>query len=170
MEQNKFVQYILSWEGGYVNDPNDKGGPTNKGITLTTFQSVYGKNKTITDLKNMSTEQWWTIFKTKYWDRYKADQIKDEWIKYILVDWLWGSGKWAIIKVQQLLGLPADGIVGDKTIKAINDKDPKELFKSIWHLRENYLKSISKGSNSKFLNGWLRRLNGIQYGKLINNK
>ena len=70
MEQNKFVQYILSWEGGYVNDPNDKGGPTNKGITLTTFQSVYGKNKTITDLKNMTTEQWWTIFKTKYWDRY----------------------------------------------------------------------------------------------------
>lgn len=26
--------FILSWEGGYVNDPNDLGGHTNKGVTL----------------------------------------------------------------------------------------------------------------------------------------
>nr|DAR62570.1 MAG TPA: putative Peptidoglycan domain protein [Bacteriophage sp.] len=37
-------------------------------------------------------------------------------------------------------------------------------------MREKFLQDISKGKNSVFLKGWLRRLNGIQYGKLINNK
>lgn len=169
MEIDKFITYIKSWEGGYVNDPRDSGGATNKGITLTTFRSVYGKDKTIEDLKNLTDEQWWTVFKKYYWDRYKVDDIKDEWIQYLLVDWLWGSGKWAITKVQKYLGLNPDGIVGPKTIAAINNKDPKELFQNLWKLRSDYLYSISKGKNSVFLKGWLRRLNGIQYGKLITN-
>nr|DAR62293.1 MAG TPA: Lysozyme [Bacteriophage sp.] len=56
MEQSKFVKYILSWEGGFVNDPRDSGGATNKGITLTTFQSVFGKDKTVEDLKRMTED------------------------------------------------------------------------------------------------------------------
>lgn len=170
MEQSKFVKYILSWEGGFVNDHRDNGGATNKGITLTTFQSVFGKDKTVEDLKRMTEDQWWKVFKTKFWDRYKADDIKDEWLRYLLVDWLWGSGNWAIIKVQKLLGLKPDGIVGKQTIDAINNKNPKELFTAIWKMREKFLQDISKGKNSVFLKGWLRRLNGIQYGKLITNQ
>ena len=170
MDISNFIKYIQSWEGGYVNDPRDSGGATNKGITIATFKSVFGQDKTVKDLKNMTQEQWWKVFKTKFWDRYKADQIEDEWLRYLLVDWLWGSGKWAITKVQKLLELEADGIVGNKTIAAINDKDPKELFKTIWKMREKFLQDISKGKNSVFLKGWLRRLNGIQYGQLVTNK
>mgnify|MGYP002516081844 CR=1 FL=1 len=51
---NKLAIYIRSWEGGFVNDPHDPGGATNKGITLATFRTVYGKNKTVSDLKKMS--------------------------------------------------------------------------------------------------------------------
>ncbi len=32
--------FILSFEGGYVNHPNDKGGPTNKGVTIATWRRV----------------------------------------------------------------------------------------------------------------------------------
>lgn len=31
------VPFILSWEGGFVNDPDDKGGATNKGVTIATW-------------------------------------------------------------------------------------------------------------------------------------
>lgn len=31
-------KFILSWEGGYVNNPNDKGGATNKGVTIATWR------------------------------------------------------------------------------------------------------------------------------------
>lgn len=172
MQITNFIKYIQSWEGGYANIPQDSGGPTNKGITLTTFRSIFGQNKTIDDLKKMTDEQWWKVFKIKFWDKYKADNIKDEWLRYLLVDWLWCSGNWAITKVQKLLGLNPDGIVGDKTIAAINNKDPKQLFDTIWKMREHFLYDISKGKNSIFLKGWLRRLNGLKYGYLVtsNNK
>ena len=31
------VPFILKFEGGFVNDPHDRGGATNKGVTLATF-------------------------------------------------------------------------------------------------------------------------------------
>ena len=55
---SKLVPFILQWEGGFVNDPDDLGGATNKGITIGTF-TEYKKRKgqkapTVTDLKNIS--------------------------------------------------------------------------------------------------------------------
>lgn len=166
----KLKKFILSWEGGFVNDPRDAGGATNKGITLATFRQVYGKDKTVSDLKKITDSQWTTIFKKYYWDRWKADQIKNKWVAYLLVDWLWHSGKYGITKVQQYLKLTADGIVGPKTINALNAIDGKKAFTDIWRLRYNYLCAIAKGNNKVFLKGWLNRLNGIQYGYLKTNK
>lgn len=35
----KHLAWILKWEGGYVNHPNDKGGATNKGVTQRTYSA-----------------------------------------------------------------------------------------------------------------------------------
>ena len=164
----KLKSFILSWEGGFVNDLRDPGGATNKGITLATFRSAFGKDKTVKDLKKITDSQWMTIFKTKFWDRYKADNIKDEWITYLLVDWLWTSGPGnAIERVQKSLGLKVDGIVGNVTINKINSYNGKELFIKLWHLRENFIKT--RAQYPIYGKGWLRRLNGIQYSKLLVN-
>ena len=32
--------FILSYEGGFVNDPLDRGGATNMGVTIATWKSV----------------------------------------------------------------------------------------------------------------------------------
>ena len=77
----KLKSFILSWEGSFVNDPRDLGGATNKGITA---------------------DQRQTIFKKYYWDRYKADQIKDDYVAFLLVDWLWGSGKYAVVETKRI--------------------------------------------------------------------
>lgn len=165
---NKLKSFILSWEGGFVNDPRDPGGATNKGVTLATFRSIFGKDKTVKNLKEITDSQWMTIFKTRFWDRYKADNIKDEWIAYLLVDWLWTSGPGnAINRVQKFLGLKVDGIVGNVTINKINSYNGKELFIKLWHLRENFIKT--RAQYPIYGKGWLRRLNGIQYGKLLVN-
>lgn len=46
-------KFILSWEGGFANDPDDLGGATNSGVTLSTYRMYYGQDKTVEDLKKM---------------------------------------------------------------------------------------------------------------------
>ena len=168
MADPKILQpFILSWEGGYANLPQDKGGPTNKGVTLSTFRSFYGKDKTIQDLKNITDEQWLHIFKTGFWDKWKADQIKSQSIANLVVDWVYNSGKWGITKVQTILGVKADGIVGPKTLAAINAQDPQSLFRKIHSAREIFFRSLS--NFNVFGKGWLNRNNAIGYGWLTYN-
>ncbi len=39
MTADQIIEGILGKEGGYVNNPNDKGGPTRWGITQTTARA-----------------------------------------------------------------------------------------------------------------------------------
>ena len=170
------VPFILSWEGGFVNDPDDKGGATNKGVTIATWKKVgYDKDGDgdidVDDLRLLSpADMEKCVLKPHYWDRCKADNIQSQDIANILVDWVWASGAWGIKYTQEILGINADGIVGPKTIAAINAANPEELFRKIWNRREQHFRACaSKPGQAKFLKGWLRRLDGIRYGKLIMN-
>lgn len=162
--------FILSWEGGFANVKGDKGGATNKGVTLATFRNVFGRNKNIEDLKRITDEQWLLIFDRYYWSKWKADNIKSQSIANLLVDWVWTSGAYGIRIPQNVLKVASDGIVGAKTLAAINNyPNEQELFDKLWKEREAYFKRIGVVVQKKFLNGWLNRLNGIGYGKLIYN-
>lgn len=159
--------FIKSWEGGLVNSPYDRGGATNMGVTIGTFRSVYGKNKTVDDLKAITEDQWMHIFKVHFWDKWRADDIKNQSVANILVDWVWISGPATIKKVQRLLGVPIDGVVGPKTIAALNRKDPKTVFNEIKAIRLSYINGIAVGIQARHKNGWTRRLNSIQFGNLV---
>lgn len=160
--------FIRSWEGGYACVPGDKGGATKWGVTIATFRSVFGKEKTVNDLKNMTETQWDYIYKTLFWDKWKADTINSQSIANLLVDWYWNSGSYGIKLPQKILKVSIDGIVGPKTIDAINKyPNERELFTMLWKEREAFFKRIGTGTQKKFLNGWLNRLNGIKYGKLV---
>lgn len=163
------IPYVLKFEGGYVNDPNDSGGPTNKGVTLNTFRSVYGRAKTINDLKRMTDDQWRHIFKSLYWDKCKADMIKDQSIANMLVDFAWHSGvTTAVKKLQKIVGVTSDGICGVQTIGAINSRYAPETFNLLKAARMRYLQGIvkNKHSQARFMYGWTKRVNAIEYGKL----
>lgn len=162
----KLIPFILRWEGGFANHPNDKGGATNKGITIATFRQYYGKESTIDDLRNMSNEQWEYIFKAGYWDMLKANDITNQSIANICVDWAWCSGtRTAIKQVQRLLGVDDDGIVGNITLSAINKANSKELFNKIKSSRLAFVEAIVKRypTQKVFLKGWRNRINSITY-------
>ena len=160
------IPIIKKWEGGYANHPLDKGGCTNSGVTISTYRFYYGKGKTCTDLKNMKEEEWNYIFKTGFWDKWKADEIVSQAIANIVVDWVWASGKYGIKHVQKILGVVDDGIVGPKTIAALNGyKNQKELFGKIWNRRKKFFDDIVKKNPSQkvFLKGWYNRLNAFKW-------
>ena len=41
----KLAPFILKWEGGFVNDPDDLGGATNMGVTIGTYEAYCRKDK-----------------------------------------------------------------------------------------------------------------------------
>lgn len=182
------VPFILKWETGttgigltneqlfekaklkgFANDPDDLGGATMCGVTLATF-TEYCRRKgyprpTIVRLKAITYKEWLEILKTMFWDKWKADQINNESVALILVDWVWGSGKYGITIPQRAIGVTADGIVGPKTIAAVNARDPKQLFDLIRKERLAYIERICKSrpTNLKYKRGWLNRLNDIKF-------
>lgn len=164
-DYKKLIPIVLKWEGGYAGNIDGKTC-TMKGVTLEVFQKYYGRTKGCTDLKKITNQQWETIFKNGYWDKWKADTINNQSIANLLVDWTWTSGTYGIKYPQQVLGVTADGVVGPKTIAAINNyPNQKELFTKLWNRRKKHFESIANANpnSKKFLKGWLNRLNDLKY-------
>lgn len=165
-EKKKLIPFILKWEGGFANHPDDKGGATNKGITIATFRHFFGSGATVEQLKAMTDEQWETVFRKGFWNPFKGNEIRNQSIANICVDWAWCSGATTAIKqVQRLLGVAADGVVGNITLGAINNADPEKLFEKIKSARLAFVEAIVKrdASQQVFLKGWRNRINSIQY-------
>ena len=150
------LPFILKYEGGFVNDPADSGGATNKGVTIATWRSVgYDKDGDgdidVQDLKLISNKDVRDrVLKPHYWDRWKANQIQSQKIANILVDWVWASGANGIKIPQRLLGVAVDGIVGAKTLAAVNAADPDVLFDRIYQARETFLRDITNQSIASY--------------------
>ena len=184
---DKLIPFILKWEGGFVNDPTDRGGATNKGVTIATYEA-YCRQKglprpTVEQLKNIPDAHWRDIIKTMFWDKWHADDIHSQKVANILVDWVWLSGVHGIKKPQALLGVKADGIVGNKTLSAVNFADPEELFAALYMERVKFInaivarsvaayekkigrpateKELLKHTQKRFAKGWLNRLAEIK--------
>lgn len=157
--------FILRWEGGFVDDPLDRGGATNKGITIGTFRQFYGPQATVEELKQLTDKQWLHIFKSGYWDRWKGDQILHQSLANILVDWVWASGVHGIKIPQKILLVAPDGLVGPQTIQALNECNPQQLFFQLRQARLNFVEEIVRKtpSQKRFINGWRNRINEFKF-------
>lgn len=157
-------QFELARKRGWSDDPDDPGGPTMIDVTLKTYSSFRKKKGFITtfkeDLHNISFEEWKEILKTLFWDRWRADEILSPGIAHLLVDWIWASGPKTIRNVQKLIDVKADGIVGPKTLMAINGINSDQLFYRLYYERVNYYQSC-RGAG-KYFRGWINRLNAIK--------
>lgn len=166
----KLAPHILKWEGGFINDPDDLGGATNKGVCYKTYKLYRQRKKlsvpTIEDLKNITNEEFTDILKSMYWDACRADKIESQSVANAIVDWAWHSGTITAVKeVQKVLGVESDGIVGNITLSAINSQSPLPLFGRIQQARITYIERICKSrpANNKFKNGWFNRINSLYY-------
>lgn len=157
--------YTRATKKGFVNDPDDNGGATMIGITIGTYRTYCRfkgwKTPSVNDLKNMPYKVWRDIVYTMYWNKWKADIIQDQSIANMVVDWLWHSGATTIKKVQTLLKVTADGIVGPKTITALNNDN--DIKNKVYTARKNYFEDIVRRnpSQKKWLKGWINRLNSV---------
>ncbi len=122
---------VLGFEGGYVNDPADRGGETNYGITASTLESAKTKGWVPSNvtIKNLKLDHAKNIYKKGYWDVVKADSLPHP-LDLIIFDMAVNHGPSAAVKLlQQSLNsilkvsssLAVDGIMGPKTLAAVKD-------------------------------------------------
>lgn len=180
---------VLKHEGGFVNDPADKGGATNKGVTLGTWRTMgYDKDGDgdidANDIRLLTDADAKMVLKVGYWDRWRADAIKNQSIAETLVEWVWGSGKWGIVIPQRILGVEPDGRVGMQTITAVNNANQAELFEKIKQAKYKFVDDICKAdvvaytkkigrtptnkeimtyTNERFRKGWMNRINEYKF-------
>lgn len=71
MNKTQIIDQVIGKEGGYVNNPDDRGGPTKWGIT----QSVARAHGYTGDMRNLTREQAVAIFEADYWFGPRLDQV-----------------------------------------------------------------------------------------------
>lgn len=166
MDFKTALAHVLRYEGGYVNHPNDRGGPTNKGITQSTY-NTYSKLQglAIRDVKDIGDDEVGAIYYHSYWLSAHCDKLPSP-LNMVVFDTAVNSGPNRAIKMlQRILALNQDGVVGPKTLAAIADiKDAKGACDDYLDEREAFFKAIvaSRPDQHVFLKGWLSRVSKLR--------
>ncbi|HUS00805.1 MAG TPA: glycosyl hydrolase 108 family protein [Chitinophagaceae bacterium] len=166
------VKSVLKTEGGFINDPKDPGGATNKGICWNTWQSsamsILGINPTLQNLENLTEDQAMSIYKNLYWDKVNADNITDGDIRYLIFDFYVNAGGNSVKVLQRTLNqlgsnVSVDGAMGAQTLSAINSANKIDLYNTYKANRQAYYNNIvaNNPSQSKWINGWTNRVNSF---------
>lgn len=159
------IPRILKHEGGYVNHPNDPGGPTNKGITLATYRAFINPKGTADDLKRLTEAQAVKVYKAEYWDKVKADNLPVG-VDYTVADFAVNSGPSRAIKhLQMAVGVPVDGKIGPATMAAVGRVNPAEIVERIHDSRMSFLRGLKTWGT--FGTGWTRRLTSVRRDALV---
>ena len=151
---------ILKHEGGYVNDPLDSGGRTNLGVTQRVWEEFVGHPVTETDMKALTPEKIAPMYKLKYWNPSYCE-VLPKGLDYVVFDFAVNAGTGRSVKtLQQAIRCVADGVIGPKTMAAINDANPKDLITKFSDARADFYQGIvaRKPDQARFIKGWLNRV------------
>jgi lysozyme family protein len=161
-----FIQEVLTVEGGYVNDPDDRGGATNRGITYVVYEKyyeeVYGLVSSEEDHVNLSRKEAEEIYRYYYWDMVLADELPSG-VDMLVADMAVNSGvSAASMLLQRAVNAEADGMIGPKTLAKVNAIGTNMLIHKVFLARrEAYFNIAALRNNQKFYKGWINRLNHI---------
>lgn len=171
IDLNKELDAILIAEGGYQNDKDDSGNyvngvliGTNRGVTpaaLAKHRGVKASSITVEDIKNVTEQEARDIFKEEYFYKPKLDKLPMD-LQASVFDMQINSGSNAIKILQKLVGTKQDGIIGPKTLKALED-NPVSVNEYADARIEYYNKVVTKSpEKKKFLSGWTSRANSYK--------
>lgn len=155
------LNMVLQSEGGFVNNPHDPGGATNKGIT----QAVYDDWRKSQELpaqsvKNASPLETSLIYGKLYWLPIRGDDLPSG-VDYATFDMAVNSGvNRASRFLQRAVGVTEDGVIGPQTIAACKAVPPKNIINSLCAERVAFLKTCL--GFPEFGRGWIARVTSVQ--------
>lgn len=155
---------LLAHEGGYSNHSADPGGPTNFGITIHDYRRYVKPDATAADVKAMKVEEAKIIYRAKYWDAMRCDELPAG-VDYAVFDYGVNSGIARARKVlQRVVGVTDDGVLGPRTMQAVRAHAPAVIVRAICDERLAFLQSL--GTWPVFGKGWGRRVAEVKAAAL----
>lgn len=152
MNFDEAIRFILRWEGGYANDPNDPGGETKFGISKRAHPEV--------DIKELTQEDAIEIYYERYWLESLVPALPAE-IRLAYFDSVINQGPGAAAKMLQEAagGIKVDGAIGPNTLKKLYDVDVDAMLVNFLALRAlRYTRTMKFDIYGR---GWMRRLMDI---------
>lgn len=155
------VEFVLVHETEYdrngkvkvERDPADPGGTTKYGIDQRSHPHI--------DVATLSREEARVIYRAEKWDKFHCGEMKPPW-DLVVFDSAVNPGEgWMPKALQKAVGAKVDGIIGPKTIKAVNEASVNEL-ENFLRAREAYYRARpaklkGKPFRERYLEGWLNR-------------
>lgn len=166
--RDRFAEVLpvtLRYEGGYSNDPHDPGGPTMKGV----IQRVYdgyrdGRGQPRQSVRRISDAEVLDIYRANYWNLVRGDELPPG-LDLAVFDFGVNSGPaTATRKLQAVLGLRQDGMMGAATLAEAARRDPVWLIRQYIQARRAYLRSLP--TFWRFGEGWMSRCEDLEHQSL----
>lgn len=130
---DRAVAFVLDREGGYVNDPKDRGGETKYGISKRAHPAL--------DIKNLTKDDAIAIYRRDYWDGLKCDDL-DSQLAFVVFDTAVNMGKGRALAL----------------LSQTKDWSVYLLYRT-----QRYLDIVAKNpSQERFKRGWLRRVEDLR--------
>jgi lysozyme family protein len=150
------VQKTLVHEGGYVNNPHDKGGPTKYGITQADMPGV--------DISGITPDQAIEYYREHYWKPLYS-QINDQLIAEKLFDLGVLFGTKVAVKILQItvakdMSIVSDGEFGPTTLSDLNQEGPDLLSRYKTAFIQHCINIVNNNPvDGEFVHGWINRIN-----------
>lgn len=154
MTFDEAFELLMGNEGSYSNHPDDPGSETMWGITARVArQAGY-----IGAMKELPRETAKTIARNQYWIAVRAESLPDA-VRFDVFDTAYNSGvKRAVQMLQRAAAVSDDGIIGPRTLSAVQEAKPARLSMRFNSERLLYLTSLPTWPT--FGKGWARRVAG----------
>lgn len=165
MNREQIIGLVIKLEGGLANLKGDPGGWTKFGITQRTLDSLQHKAlpvKLPVGVAALSEDMAYVVYRSVQWQEIHGDQLPPA-IACLMLNCDVNSGEpVAVHLLQQAVGVPVDGILGDGTVRAVNtwksrympDQTLAEELCAHMAVRYAQLNAVE----GQFELGWFRRL------------
>ena len=148
MNFDEAFERLIGHEGGYVNHPSDPGGETNFGISRRSYPGE--------DIKGMTLARAKAIYLRDYWGPAGCDAVPEA-LRFDLFDMAVNSGpRLAVTMLQRVVGETQDGILGPRTLQAVQSMPAPRLRARFNGLRLAFMAELPNWP--AFGRGWAKRI------------
>lgn len=157
---SRIIDELIRREGGYVNHPADRGGPTKFGITQKTLGQWRGRSVSAQEVRDLEESEARAVYAKLFVSEPKLDQVQDAALRELLIDCAVNHGPARAVKwLQTALGTPADGVIGPRTLAALAEQRAADLYKRVLAARIVFYGRLVTDDRAQaaFAAGWAAR-------------